>query len=137
MGANAKSMRVVSSRTMSTDKRFDKHWNTVKSKYGNKKTIVDNIAFDSKKEAIYYAELKLLQRSGKVLEFERQVKYEIQPKFVDDFGNKHRSIYYVADFVVKYHDGMVDIVDCKGYRTKEYLLKKKLLAAKGIIIKEI
>lgn len=28
------------------------------SKYGNKKTIVDDITFDSKAEAIYYQQLK-------------------------------------------------------------------------------
>lgn len=36
---------------------------TRKSKYGNKKTVVDDIAFDSKKEADYYCELKLLRKA--------------------------------------------------------------------------
>ena len=36
------------------------------SKYGNKKTIVDGIPFDSKKEAARYQELRLLDEAGEI-----------------------------------------------------------------------
>lgn len=35
-------------------------------KYNAKKTVVDGIAFDSKKEAMRYKELKELERVGKI-----------------------------------------------------------------------
>jgi len=38
----------------------------VPPKYGNKKTVVDGITFDSMREANRYRELKLLERAGKV-----------------------------------------------------------------------
>ena len=38
-----------------------------KSKYGNIKTRVDGILFDSKKEAKRYLELKLLEKAGRIV----------------------------------------------------------------------
>ena len=46
-----------------------------KSKYGSIKTVIDNITFDSKREANYYNTLKLLKRAGEVL------KIDLQPEF--------------------------------------------------------
>lgn len=50
-------------------------------KYHNKKAECDGIIFDSIKEKIYYDELKVLRKAGEVIEFERQVTFELQPKF--------------------------------------------------------
>lgn len=103
-------------------------FNWRESKYGAHKTEVDGIIFDSRKEARYYNDLKLLQRGKVVVSFERQVSYVLQESF------RHKSckrkvmpIVYIADFVVHYSDGHTEVVDVKGYRTPEYLLKKKLL----------
>jgi len=97
-----------------------------RSKYHAKKTEVDGIVFDSKKEAEYYATLLLLQKSGVVVKLERQVKFELQPHF--RYNKKmERAITYVADFVVTYKDGHEEVVDVKGMRTREYSLKRKLL----------
>lgn len=110
-----------------------------KSKYLNIKTTIDGIRFDSKKEANYYAQLKLLKLAGEVVNIEMQVKYELQPKFTDEAGNKHRPINYIADFVVTYKDGHVEVVDVKGMKTKDYLIKAKLLRYKypELIFKEV
>lgn len=43
----------------------------VYSKYRAKKTVVDGIIFDSKKEADFYCELKMLKMGGVVKDFER------------------------------------------------------------------
>lgn len=43
-----------------------------KSKYRNKKTVVDGIMFDSKLEAEYYLHLKLMLKCEKILDFEMQ-----------------------------------------------------------------
>lgn len=85
-------------------------------KYGNKKTVVDGFTFDSKKEAAYYGQLKLLQRAGDVAMFLRQVPFHLPG-----------GVKYVADFVVFYTAGVVEVVDVKGVRTAEYRVKKKLV----------
>lgn len=46
-------------------------------KYHNKKVECDGIIFDSTKEKNYYCELKVLRRAGEVIEFERQVTFEL------------------------------------------------------------
>ena len=51
------------------------------SKYHNIKTVVDNIKFDSKKEANRYTELKLLERAGKIFALALQRKFEFPLKF--------------------------------------------------------
>ena len=106
------------------------------NKYKNKKVVIDNILFDSKKEANYYTYLKLLQNAGKIKNLELQKKFVLQDKFNLN-GKTHRAITYVADFVYEDEKGM-HIVDTKGYRTEVYKIKKKLFAKKyGIEIEEV
>ena len=100
------------------------------NKYHARKTTVDGITFDSQKEANYFCELKLLLRSHIVKKFNTQVTFELQPSFERN-GEKYRAINYVADFVVEYADGHTEVVDIKGVRTKDYLIKKKLLLYKN------
>ena len=77
----------------------------------------------------YYCELKILRMAGEVIDFERQVTFELQPKFRHS-GKTERAIKYIADFVIKYKDGRTVVVDTKGFKTKEYLLKRKMLLYK-------
>ena len=100
------------------------------SKYGNRKTEIDGIKFDSKKEANRYAELKLLQRGGEIDCIRTQPRFELQPAFTDKLGKKHRKIEYVADFY--YYDPEVGYIveDVKGMLTDIYRLKKKLFLYK-------
>ena len=68
-----------------------------KSKYRNKKTIIDGICFDSKKEASRYTDLRLLERAGEIVSLECQPRYKI----LDGFryaGKTYRASYYIADF---------------------------------------
>jgi hypothetical protein len=92
-----------------------------KSKYGNVKTKVDDILFDSKKEANRYCQLKLLAKAGTISEL------ELQPKF-DLVVNGLKICSYIADF--KYvKDDQIIIEDVKGVQTPEFKLKKKLMKA--------
>ena len=50
-------------------------------KYHNRKVVIDGITFDSQREGDYYCELKMLRMAGEVIDFERQVTFELQPKF--------------------------------------------------------
>jgi predicted nuclease of restriction endonuclease-like RecB superfamily len=102
-----------------------------KSKYKNKRTEIDGIKFDSEKEAKYYGTLKLLLKAGKIGLLERQVPFELNP------GGSH-SLKYIADFVYVTDTGEKIICDVKGFRTREYLKKKRLmLKVHGIKITEV
>lgn len=101
------------------------------SKYRNKKVVIDNILFDSKKEANYYTYLKLLKDAGKIWNLELQKKFILQDKFKLN-GKTYRAITYVADFVYEDDKG-IHVVDVKSEVTKKdkvYRLKKKLFAYK-------
>lgn len=97
------------------------------SKYRSRKTEVDGITFDSRKEANKYCELKMLKQAGMITDFELQPEFELQPGYRDKNGKWVRPIKYIADFRVHYPDGRVVVIDTKGYKTKEYQLKKKML----------
>jgi hypothetical protein len=99
------------------------------SKYGNKKTVVDNITFDSKAEAIYYQQLKWLKQSKQIKDFKLQPKFLLQDEFKKN-GKSFRKIEYKADFEVYRLDGTIEIVDVKGAITKEFAIKRKLFERK-------
>ena len=111
----------------------------VKSKYNNKKTIYDNHAFDSKKEANYYLKFKIMQDAGIIRNLELQKKYVLQKSFINKEGKKYREISYIADFYyVTTKDNKEHVVDVKGFRTDVYKLKKKLFEYKyGLEIEEV
>ena len=96
-----------------------------KSKYNNQKTMVDGIKFDSKKEAEYYCQLKLLKQAGKIKDYRLQPRYELQPAFKKN-GKKYRAITYIADFAIINNDGTTEVVDIKGVETQVFKIKKKL-----------
>ena len=86
-------------------------------KFHAKPVEADGIKFASKKERAFFEQLKLLQRSGEVLFFLRQT-----PLHLSDGKSK-----YVCDFLVFYADGHVEFIDCKGFKTETYKLKKRLI----------
>ena len=96
------------------------------SKYKNKKTTVDGIEFDSKKEAKRYQELLLMQRAGIITDLKRQVPYVLVPAFNLN-KKRYRAMTYIADFVYK-ENGKEVVEDAKGFRTEVYKIKKKLMA---------
>lgn len=99
------------------------------SKYHNNKVEINGIKFDSKKEAEYYLYLKSLLKEGKIKDLKLQTRFELQPSF--KLNNKTiRAITYKADFTFYDANNRYHIVDVKGFKTKEYLLKKKLLEYK-------
>ena len=105
------------------------------SKYHAKKTCVDGIVFDSKREADRYLVLKSMEEDGNIEDLRRQVRYELVPAFDVD-GRHCRPVYYVADFVYV-EDGKEVVEDVKGMRTDVYRLKSKLFARRyGKVIKE-
>lgn len=124
-----------------------------RSKYGNRKTVVDGITFDSKKEANRFRELQLLERAGKIMALQRQVKYVLIPtqrEFSNEIYKKgahqghfkpgkvlEKECSYIADFAY-IQDGAYVVEDTKGVRTEAYKIKRKLMLERyGIQIREV
>lgn len=119
------------------------------NKYGNNKIVVNDEVFDSRKEARRYQELLVLLKAGDISDLQRQVKYVLIPaqREPDTIGPKggrkpgkllEHEVSYIADFVYKDKDGSQIVEDTKGFRTKEYILKRKMaLYLLGIRIKEV
>lgn len=121
------------------------------SKYHSEKTVIDGISFDSLKEGRYYHHLKGLEEEGKISDLRLQVPFTLaDPVWVDvekQLKTKTkivkyqvwRGLKYVADFVyIDNETGNEVVVDVKGFRTKEYLKKRRLMRLiKGIDIVEV
>jgi hypothetical protein len=96
----------------------------------SKKTTVDGITFDSKREAERYLQLKTAQKAGHISKLRLQVPFSLSVDRV------HVCV-YKADFVYVDREGNEIVEDAKGHRTEVYLIKKKLMAAcHGIEVKE-
>lgn len=97
------------------------------NKYKACKVIVDDIVFDSGREAKRYNELKLLEKAGEIENLSRQVEYVLIPSQKGETRNERKCSYF-ADFV--YTDkktGKVVVEDTKGMKTKDYIIKRKLM----------
>ena len=107
-----------------------------KNKYNN------NGNGSSIKERKRGAELELLQLEGIISDLQKQVTYELIPAHYEVVNGKRKCIEractYKADFV--YYDvenKQLVVEDSKGFRTKDYIIKRKLmLHVHGIKIKE-
>ena len=107
------------------------------NKYRSRKITRNGITFDSLKEYRRFCELSLLEKAGAITELKRQVKYELIPSQRINGKVVERSCTYVADFVYK-QGGKTVVEDTKGFKTKDYIIKRKLmLHIHGIRIKEI
>ena len=105
------------------------------NKYRNIKTVVDNITFDSKKEAARYSDLKLLETAHHIMHLETQPRFPLMI-------NGKRVATYIGDF--KYwspseNEWIVEDVKSEATKTPLYRLKKKILEAQEppVIITEI
>lgn len=123
------------------------------NKYHNRKvTTSDGIEHASQKEANRWCELKLLERAGKIHDLQRQVKFTLIPaqyeyEFEEVVKAKgklpkgklvERECAYIADFVYADENGHLIVEDTKGVKTKDYIIKRKLMfKVHGIKIKEV
>ncbi len=98
-----------------------------KSKYRANKVSIDGHTFDSQKEADFYCQLKLRLQGNEINGF------CLQPTFILAPGLK-----YKADFIIFNKDNSTEVIDVKGFKTKEYIAKKKVFEDKfNLKIKEI
>lgn len=117
-------------------------------KYGNKKCSYDGMTFDSKRERDRYCELRLMQMAGKISDLRCQVPFRLIPeqRLPDTLGPRggrrrgrviEKACDYVADFVYR-EDGRTVVEDAKGHRTRDYIIKRKLMLwVHGIRIQEV
>ena len=114
-----------------------------KNKYGAKRVGTHA----SKKEHNRAIQLKLWERAGIISNLREQVTFELIPPQYGECGVDlkgrpvkvcvERSCKYIADFVYDM-DGKTIVEDTKGVRTKEYVIKRKLMLFRyGIRIKEV
>jgi hypothetical protein len=103
-----------------------------KFKYKNQPVEEDGYRFASKREHKRYCQLKLLEMGHEI------ESLELQPRFPIAIGMV-KICTYIGDF--RYRDrrtGDLIVEDVKGVRTREYIIKKKLVkACYGIEIVEV
>lgn len=104
-----------------------------RAKYGNTRTVVDGVRFDSKKEAAVFERLRA-EMAEPVGNPDDAAWFCLQPQFVLPGG-----VIYRADFLVVTRAGRVRVIDVKGYKKdKVYRLKKRQVESLyGIEIEEL
>ena len=111
------------------------------NKYGAQKTTVCGHEFDSKREAEVYLELLAQKQAGGIVRIDFQPSYTLLAGFKDNTGKNQKPITYTADFFVTYADGRNEVIEVKGMRTRDYLLRKKLflhmMRDKNILFREV
>ena len=110
------------------------------SKYHAERVVTSGIKFDSKLEAKRYNELMMLQKAGEIENLRLQQQFTLQEGFKTCEGELIRPVRYIADFTYYDKDGNYIIEDVKSEKTRqlvEYRIKKRIMAEKGYMIKEI
>ncbi|MBP3478106.1 MAG: DUF1064 domain-containing protein [Oscillospiraceae bacterium] len=130
------------------------------TKYGNKKTEVNGITFDSQKEAKRFVALLDALREGVIADLRLQQDFTLQEAYTTSSGERIQAIRYKADFTytvvwsggyipttVSFDDmaywrthlgeRIIEDVKAKGTRTRVYINKYKMMADKGYVIREV
>lgn len=100
------------------------------SKTNTKYRNVRSGSYDSRKEEKRANDLKVLEKLGEITELKEQVTFELIPSQYEVVGGKkvciERGLKYIADFVYIKNDQVV-VEDTKGFKTKDYIIKRKLM----------
>lgn len=95
----------------------------LRTKYRNQR----HGGYASKREAELAANLHALERFGQITDLKEQVPYVLVPAQQGRLRNE-RSVVYIADFTYLDKDVKRHVVDSKGFKTKDYIIKRKLMA---------
>ena len=111
------------------------------NKYNARKTVMCGHVFDSKREAEIYLDLLSRKQHGEIIRIGLQPSYTLLEGFKDNAGYKQLPITYTPDFLVRYADGHTEVVEVKGMKTRDYILRKKLFLHKmresSVIFREV
>ena len=106
--------------------------------------VIGGVTYASTHEYQRGYELKLMERAGAISDLRRQVSYELIPVQREASSRTYKkgkkkgqpvpgkvieqSVCYVADYVyVDNKTGKTVVEDTKGVRTKDYIIKRKLM----------
>ena len=79
-----------------------------------------------------------MQQIQRVVSIEEQVNFLLIPSQKVGGQCAERACHYVADFRVEYADGRKEVIDVKGFKTADYIIKRKLmLQVHGIRVREV
>lgn len=118
-------------------------------KYRNEPTVSKGIRFQSRKEARRYEKLLLLLMTEEIKNLRIQQDFTLQEAYTTSEGLRVRAIRYKADFAYErptapdafgtiYWVRVVEDVKSRPTRTKDYILKRKMMQDKlGITIQEV
>lgn len=108
------------------------------NKYRARRVTVDGINFDSKHEAMRWAELCLLERAGEIEDLQRQVPVALEGRDGPLVTKTGRRMRLTVDFCyVDRRTGRRIYEDAKGVRTRDYEVRRAVAAAQGIEIIEV
>ena len=96
------------------------------NKYGAKQIMIDGHVFPSKRESEYYLRYKDMLKRREIVKLELQPKFTLIPSFKGKDGKTEKSVNYTADFRLTYPDGNVKVIEVKGYKTRDYVIRRKL-----------
>lgn len=107
-----------------------------RTKYNNKRVVVDGQIYDSEGEYLRWCDLKLMERAGEISGLKRQVRYKLLPTQYVNKKCVERGVDYIPDFVYT-ENGATVCEDFKGKKTEAYIIKRKLmLYIHGIMVRE-
>lgn len=120
------------------------------TKYRAHKTSFEGQQFDSNLERDRYIFLKSAETKGEISYLRRQVAFELIPHQTETVleHKKTKDVYkeivvekavkYIADFTYwRNADNKFIVEDTKGFKTKDYILKRKLMRFRGTPVTEI
>ena len=93
-----------------------------KNKYKNERTIYDGISYASIKEANCARDLDLRKKGKDIKDWSSQIPFGL-------LVNEKKICRYIVDFQIIHKDNSVELVECKGYATRDWKIKKKLFEA--------
>ena len=108
------------------------------NKYSARRTTLDGIPFDSRREAKRWAELCLLERAGEIADLRRQVPLMLEGRDGPLLTRTGRRMRLTVDFA--YTDlctGLTIYEDAKGVPTRDYEVRRAVAAAQGMEIREV
>lgn len=109
-----------------------------RQKYNAQRTTLDGISFDSKREAKRWAELKLLEQAGEIIDLRRQVVVPLEGRDGPLLSRKGRQMRITVDFgYVEVASGLTIYEDAKGMPTRDYEVRRAVAAAQGVEVREV
>ena len=126
MEQQARRGSMPSAATVQRGARGKKYHNSPTERVAEDDTVIH---FDSQKEARRYDTLILRLRAGEIRDLRLQVDFTLQEAYTDENGHRVQAVRYRADFTYKDTESRLVVEDVKSQatRTRQYLLKRKLM----------